>query len=221
MKDIKIILLIIVSFFAGYFFLKSQMLSTKNKLTSTQSVKQGIEISPSDHFWGKKNAQVVLIEYSDLECPYCKTFQETTHRIIEDYQGKVAWVYRHYPLSFHANAQKEAEASECAFELGGNDSFWQYIDAIYDRTTSNGTGFPLEKLVPLAKEIGLDETKFKQCLDSNKYSQKVKDQLDKGTELGVQGTPGTFVLTKDGEQDYINGALPYDQVKQKIDELIK
>lgn len=168
---------------------------------------------------GNRNATYALIEYSDLECPFCKSFHPTAKTFLEQ-NNDVMWVYRHYPLSFHVNAQKESEASECAGELGGNDAFWKYIDAIYERTTSNGTGFALDKLVPLAVELGLNEARFKECLDSGKHAQKVKDQMDKGTAAGITGTPGNILLNvKTGKTRLIPGAVPVDQLKAPLDEI--
>lgn len=180
------------------------------------------KITNDDHTRGSKNAKIALVEYSDLECPFCKTFHPTAKQILQEYPNDVMWVYRHYPLSFHANAQKEAEASECAAELGGNDAFWKYADTIYERTTSNGTGFALDALVPLAKEIGLDEAKFKDCLDSGKYTKKIQQEENEGTTAGVTGTPGNILLNiKTGETRVIPGAVPFDQIKPVIDEMLK
>ena len=126
-----------------------------------------------------------------------------------------------YPLPFHQNAEKEAEASECINELGGNDAFWKYTDAIYERTTSNGTGFALDKLGPLAAELGLDQTAFQSCLDSGKYASLVKANQDGGVKAGIQGTPGTIIIAKNGTRSLIPGALPYEQVKPMIDAALK
>lgn len=118
-----------------------------------------------DHIYGNPNAPISLIEYSDFECPFCKNFHKTAKDIVKTYDGKVNWVYRHFPLNFHnPGAQKQAEASECAEELGGNNAFWRYTDAVYERTKSNENGFPLTQLVPLAKELGLNEKQFAQCM---------------------------------------------------------
>lgn len=179
------------------------------------------EVTNADWYRGGKNAKVVMVEYSDLECPFCIKFHPTMQQVIKEYGDKVKWVYRHFPLSFHANAQKEAEAAECAGKLGGNESFWKYTDAIFARTSGNGTGFALDKLVPLAKELGLNDASFKQCLDSGEMAQKVKNQMAKGTEEGVSGTPGTIIIDSKGDTQFINGALPYDQVKPMIDIALK
>jgi protein-disulfide isomerase len=175
----------------------------------------------TDHIKGNKNAKIFLIEYSDFECPFCKRFHPTTQQVLDQYQGKVALVYRHYPLSFHANAEKEAEATECANEQGGNDAFWKYADKIFERTTSNGTGFPLDKLVPLAKEIGLDGAKFKSCLDSGKYAQHIQDDEKNGQDAGVTGTPGNIVWTANGKPQLVEGAVPFENLKSVIDQYLK
>ncbi len=233
------VLLIIVavgSFFLGSLWTKVQILENGggvagNPTAAAPAAPGGREvpsaaletpkITADDHVRGDKNAKIALIEYSDLECPFCKSFHPTAQRIIAEYKGKVKWVYRHYPLSFHANAQKEAEASECVWEQGGDDAFWKYIDAIYERTTSNGTGFALDKLGPLAAEVGVNETKFQSCLDSGKYAQKVKDHMALGTKEGVTGTPGNiFLKVSSGDTKLIPGALPFEQLKPTVEEML-
>lgn len=180
------------------------------------------KVEKDEHIRGNANAKLALIEYSDLECPFCKSFHPTVQKVLDTYKNDVMWVYRHYPLGFHANAQKEAEATECAAELGGNDAFWKYVDAIYERTTSNGIGFALDALVPLAKEQGLNDQKFKECLDTGKYTKKITDQMNAGTAAGVSGTPGSFVLNvKTGESQIVSGAVPFEQVKTTIDAMLK
>jgi protein-disulfide isomerase len=178
-------------------------------------------ISDRDHVRGNKNADVMLVEYADFECPYCKDFHPTLLQALSDYGDKIGLVYRHFPLSFHQNAQKEAEASECVWEQGGDTAFWKFGDDVFDRTTSNGTGFALDKLAPLAKEIGLDATKFQSCLDSGKYTDYVTNQESEGTTAGITGTPGTFVINKKGEVWLVPGAVPYDSLKQTIDLALK
>lgn len=177
-------------------------------------------VQDTEYVRGDKNAAVTLIEYSDLECPFCQRFHPTVRQLLDEYKGRVAWVYRHFPLSFHANAQKEAEATECAGALGGTDAFWKYMDAIFERTTANGTGFALDKLVPLAKEVGLDEGKFKECLDSGRMAEKVQKDFSEGQNAGVDGTPGSILLTKGGKSALVPGAVPYDVLKSQVDQLL-
>ncbi len=236
-----IVLLAVCAFLLGSLWTKVQILerggisavtnpSTTNQPSAalpagqppTQEAKDVPKISKEDHVKGDRSARIALIEYSDLECPFCKSVHPTIKQVLDAYKGQVSWVYRHYPLSFHANAQKEAEASECAGELGGNDAFWKYVDTLFDRTTSNGTGFALDKLVPLAVELGLPEIKFKECLDSGRHEKRIQDQMNGGSQAGVTGTPGNILLdTKTGKTRLIPGAVPFGNFKSAIDEMLK
>lgn len=171
-------------------------------------------VSDSDHIRGDKKAPLTIVEWSDMECPYCERFHPTMQKIINEYKGKVRWIYRHFPLSsLHPNAEKGAEGSECATELGGNDAFWKFADkmlGISGQTTQ-------DDLVTYAKDIGLDATKFKSCLDSGKYKQKVQDDYNDAAAAGGQGTPYSVLIDSKGEKSAINGAQPYEAVKAMID----
>lgn len=114
-------------------------ISAKAKLPKTSGESSNVrKVDDSDHLRGDPKASVKVVEFSDLECPFCKRFHLTMQQLMEGYSGKVAWVYRHFPLdSLHPKARKEAEASECAAELGGNDGFWAYIDKLFEITPSN------------------------------------------------------------------------------------
>lgn len=177
-------------------------------------------VTAEDHIIGNPNAPIVIVEYSDTECPYCKTFHTTMNKVMDEYgkDGKVAWVYRHFPLdSIHPKADKEAEATECAAELGDNDAFWKYIDRIFEITPSNN-GFDMSALPEIAVEIGLDKTAFETCLNSGKYKDKVEAQFQSGVSIGIRGTPHSFIITaSDGKKYPLEGAQPYTVVKQIID----
>lgn len=186
----------------------------------TREVGEAPRVTGADHIRGNPDAAITLIEYSDFECPFCKRFHPTMLQVLEKYPDDVRWIWRHFPLSFHANAQKEAEATECAGELGGNDAFWKYTDVLFERTASNGTGFALTALAPLARELGLDQSKFQACLDSDKYAQHVRDEMNSGSAAGVSGTPGTIVIGRDGKSQLIPGALPFESIDQVIQSLL-
>jgi len=186
---------------------------------AAEKIKNVRRVSARDHVYGDPKAPVSLIEYSDFECPFCKRFHATAKEIVGTYKDKVNWVYRHFPLSFHnPGAQKQAEASECAHELGGNEAFWKYADAIYERTKSNGQGFPLHQIVPLAKAIGLDEKKFAQCYESGKYESRVREDFEEGQTIGINGTPANILLHNEtGEVVFKSGALPLEAFKPDIE----
>lgn len=170
----------------------------------------------TDHILGPKNAKVTMIEYSDFECPFCKQHFNTLEQIKAAYPNDVRIVYRHFPLSFHQNAEKEAEASECVAKLGGNDAFWKFHDKIFTDTTSNGTGFALTNLGPAAALAGVNQAAFQKCLDSGEMAALVAQEQQEGGDSGVQGTPATYL---NGE--LVEGAVPFATFKAKIDALLK
>jgi len=190
------------------------------KLTDEQA-KKILAVSDKDHILGSKDASVYLIEYSDLECPFCKQFHPTVQKIISGYKDKVAIVYRHFPLDqLHSKARKEAEAVECASELGGESAFWKMTDKIYEVTPANN-GLDHSLLPDMAKGIGLDQTAWKNCWDSGKYKDKIEEQYQSGLSAGVTGTPTSFLINKKGEAWMIIGAQPYENFKTAIDEALK
>lgn len=186
-------------------------------LAPQEDLSQIPEVNDSDYVRGNRNAQVILVEYSDYECPFCKRFHPTMQQVVKDYGDKAAWVYRHIPLSFHAKAQKTAEAAECAGELGGNEGFWKMSDAIFEKMPE----LELAELPGIAKEIGLNEGKFKSCLDSGKHAEKIKQQMNTANAAGISGTPGTVIIARNGKRDFVGGAYPIEEVKAKIDALLK
>ena len=208
-------------------------------------------ISADEHILGNPNAEVKIVEYSDTECPFCKRHQTTMNSIIDTYgkDGKVAWVYRHFPLDqLHSKARKEAEATECANELGGNKSFWAMLNTIYSKTPGNN-GLDAAQLPVFAKEIGLDVTKFNACLSSGKMAATVEAQYQDGVKAGARGTPYNVVvlnnamnkatettltnfisqnglgdnitISSDKKRIVLNGALPEAVLKTLIDTLTK
>ena len=167
-------------------------------------------------------AKVALIEYSDFECPFCKRHFPTTQQVVSTYGDKVAFVYRDFPLSFHANAHKEAEAGRCVYELGGNEAFWKYHDYVFTNTTGNGTGFALDQLPVAAKQAGVDVNKFQSCLDGGKYVKVVDDEVTEGQGAGVKGTPGNFIVDLTTQKStFISGAVPFSSFQAAIDPLVK
>lgn len=176
-------------------------------------------ISKDDHIRGNPEAPVKIVEYSDTECPFCKRFHTTMKEVMDTYgkDGKVAWVYRHFPLDqLHSKARKEAVALECANEQGGNDAFWAYTDRLYEITPANN-GLDLAELPKIAQYMGLDVVKFNSCLTSGKFDKHIEDDLQNAQATGGSGTPWSIVVGKNGKKYPLSGALPYASVTQLID----
>lgn len=171
-----------------------------------------------DHVRGPENAKVTLIEYSDLECPFCKRFHPTLLAALQEYPNDVRWVYRHFPLDgLHQKARGEALASECA---AGQGKFWEYVDELY-RVTPSNDGLAEEQLSAIAKTIGLDSSAFETCRTEQKFAQRVQEDLDDAQAAGGQGTPYTVILGPKGQTIPFSGAQPYANLKQVIDALLK
>lgn len=176
-------------------------------------------IGAEDHIRGNPNAPVKIVEYSDFECPFCKRFHPTMQQVMKEYGDSVAWVYRHFPLDqLHpVKARKEAVASECAAEQGGNDAFWKFADRFFELTPSNNQTDIDTVLPQIAKEIGLDEVKFASCLASKKYDAHIEENVQNAMATGGNGTPWSIIVGKNGKQYPLSGAQPYEAVKQLID----
>jgi protein-disulfide isomerase len=209
-----------------------------------------VPVSADDHIVGNISSPVTFTVYSDLECPFCKNFNETTTQIVNSYvkSGKVALVFRNFPLEqLHSKAKSESNAAECAAEVGGNEAFWKYLNKIFEITPSNNRLDP-SQLSKTAKDLGLDMTKWTACQSSNKYFDKIDSQIEGGAKMGVNGTPHSVIVTKtaltqtqkesiltlflkidpklisiskDGKIVSISGALPFSAFQKILDIMTK
>jgi protein-disulfide isomerase len=213
-----------------------------NKETSKQDLinsalkpeKPAIEvelISDTDHIRGSRDAKITIVEYSDTECPFCKRFHQTMKRIYDEYgpENKVAWVYRHFPLPMHKLAPKEAEAQECANEIGGVDAFWAFTDMVYQESPGND-GLDPAQLPVFAEKINIDRKAFETCLNSGKYADKISESIKAGQKAGARGTPYTVIFINNGgkietvplvdAEGNSLGSLPYEAMKNIVDKLL-
>ncbi|MSR87845.1 MAG: disulfide bond formation protein DsbA [Candidatus Zambryskibacteria bacterium] len=208
---------------AGAIYFGSSTNSPQVARDNTADVSE-LDITPvndRDHILGNATADIIIIEYSDTECPFCKVFHNTMKEVVRTYGNKVAWVYRQFPIpQLHSKAMKEAEAMECVAELAGNQAFWSYLDKIFVTTNSNDS-LDLAQLPILAASLDIPQDKFNTCLNSGKYTDFVKKSMEEAYEAGARGTPYSVIINKNGDKDVINGAEPIASVKTKIDALLK
>lgn len=202
----------------------AQINGGSNPKNRVQAGGSGKVSTDDDAVLGNKNAPLTIIEFSDYECPFCKrSFDQLLPELKKNYidTGKLKLVYRDFPLSFHANAHKEAEAAECARSQGDDATYFKFHDQIFNKTTSNGTGLALTQLPVIAKNLGLNVSQFQQCLDSGKFKDEVDKDIADGTAAGVNGTPSWFVgkSTSNGVIDgtLIVGAQPFSAFKAAIE----
>ena len=169
-----------------------------------------IPISSKDPMWGKRDALVTIVQYSDFQCPYCSRVEPTMDQVKTTYgPDKVRVIWKNNPLPFHQNAKPAAEAAQGVFALGGNDAFWKFHDTAF----KNQSALSADSYTKWATEAGVkDLAAFKAGLDSHKWADKVDADLNAGKSAGVQGTPAFFV-----NGIFINGAQPFDNFKKTID----
>ena len=186
----------------------------------TEYISINLEGAPT---MGERTAKVTMVEFSDYQCPLSsRYFNLTMEQLVKDYvkTGKVQYVFRDFPLdSIHPLAKKAAEAAHCAGEQG---KYWEMHDRFFRNQMSIGP-----ELLPLhAKMLGLDVTRFQQCLDSGRYAANVREDTAEGKKAGVQGTPGFFLGLTDPNGTrlkavtFVNGAQPYNTFKEAIDKLL-
>lgn len=167
-------------------------------------------VSASDHVWGE--GQLTLIVYSDFQCPYCKRFDDTLRQVMENYSGKVRNVFRHFPLSFHDEAENAAEAAECA---GEQNKFWEYAEGLFENQKTLGE----ETYTKLASDLKLNTTTFASCRSSDKMLAAIKEDQDTASAVGVRGTPASFLIDKNSQVKKINGgAVSYTALKGLLDQ---
>lgn len=156
---------------------------------------------------GPDDAAVTIIEFSDYECPYCKRwYDETFDQLMEEYSGQIRFVYRDFPLSFHANSASAAAAADCA---GAQDAYWEYNEALFSYEYSLNT----ETYLAYAEELGLDMQAFSECVENETFADEVSSDFSYASSLGVTGTPTFFI-----NGIPIVGAQPYEVFKQLIDD---
>ena len=153
---------------------------------------------------GPADAPVTIIAFSDYECPYCKRAEETVAQVLEAYPDKVRYVHRDFPLDFHANAHRAAQAARCAEDQG---KFWELHAKLFTADDITDAG-----IKALAKGIVGDGDAFDACLDSGKYKDAVDADLAAGQAVGVSGTPAFFVNGRS-----LSGAQPFEEFKKIID----
>ena len=160
--------------------------------------------SAQDHIVGSPTAKVVLIEYSDFQCPFCSMVHPTLKSLAESSGGKVAWVMRNFPLkSIHPEATPAANAAECVAEQLGNDGWFKFADAIFANQEKIGTAYYAQ----VAKQLGADMGKYNACFSASKYQAKIDAEAAEAQNNGGNGTPYTVVYGG-GKQVPVSGAMP-------------
>lgn len=221
--------LLAVGIFVGYQAAKVTYWEQKEELLSAGSL--GVAPSPTPGVYkvdnghlpvlGKADAKVTIVEFSDLQCLFCRKFwKDTLPQIKKDYidKGLVKLAFRQYPLppELHPAARPLAEGSECANE---QNKFWEFHDLAFEKQQAQGEGtiaITDDEIKTWAAELGLDSAKFNDCFTSKKYAAKIDKDMADGAKINVNSTPTSFV-----NGQIVVGALPYASFKTIIDQQLK
>ncbi len=192
----------------------------KSAKSKTNQVSLPLPNSTTDHLLGDAKSRLVLIEYVDFMCPYCKKFTPVIGSILSAYKGKVALVYRNFPLPHHDPlATDSAISAECVAKITGNDAYWKFTRALFN-DQSNQTR-DAKYFGSMAKNAGSDGEKVIKCFQKRETIVKIVDEFNLGLDLGIKGTPTSFLYdTKTGETTLITGSIDEKKLSSYIDQLL-
>ena len=164
-------------------------------------------VRPDSHMTGNLRAPLTVVEFGDFECPFCGISETASRQVRVQYGDRIRFVFRQFPLrKVHPQAEKAAEASECAAEQG---KFWEAVEKLYDERAD----LSVDALKRYAGELGLDQSRFNQCLDSGETDSRVKQDLADARALGVRAPPTFFI-----GQERIEGAMVFTTFSQHVEE---
>ncbi|MEM1034186.1 MAG: thioredoxin domain-containing protein [Myxococcota bacterium] len=167
-----------------------------------------VPVTSADPMWGKRDAPVTIVVYSDYQCPYCSRAETTLNALKEKYgPDKLRFVWKDFPLPFHKQAMPAHQAGQVVFQLGGNDAFWKFHDLAFQ----NNKALTPANLEKWAAEAGVDAAKFKEAMAANKGAEKTNADIAAGKKVGVRGTPAFFVNGK-----FLSGARPQAEFEKEI-----
>ncbi|HKR64284.1 MAG TPA: thioredoxin domain-containing protein [Thermoanaerobaculia bacterium] len=150
--------------------------------------------APDDHVRGPSDAKVTLIEYGDYQCPPCSNSALAVERLLAEHPRDLRFVYRHFPTRRHRNAVPAAKAAEAAEQQG---KFWEMHAMLLAKQQEwYGAGAPKETFLRYARELGLDETRFRAAADSDQLERRIRDSHEHGRTMGVRGAPAFFLNGK-------------------------
>jgi protein-disulfide isomerase len=179
--------------------------SAKVEVSLSPPAKPRFNVEAKGPSRGPEGAKVTLVEFSDFECPFCSRGRDTVDKVMQKYEGKVRLVFRQFPLAFHKQARKAAEAALCA---NAQSKFWPMHDALF----SDQSKLEPAQLKETAIKLGLDKDKFNACLDKGEMAKVIDEDMAAAEKVGVSGTPAFFI-----NGVMLSGAQPVDEFERVID----
>jgi len=201
------------------------LVDEKNKqLVKNKFAKQALASldSGEQHIYGSADARITVIEFSDLECPYCKGFHNTLRTVVAKSKKNINWQWMNYPLKFHnPSALQQAIIGECVAEYKDNKTFWVYLDEIFAKSRGNGKG--VVNLRELTINVtGMTNIEYESCLDNVEMAQRVQVQMEVAKQYGITSTPSSIIMdNKTKKVSVVSGALGVEALYSAIGKLMK
>ncbi len=194
----------------GVFFLTKTTPSQQRATTGSSNIDSKLLVRKDSHAIATEGAQVTLVEFADLQCPACGAVYPTIKQILSDYNGKINFVFRHFPLTIHKNSQIAALALEAAGEQG---KFFEMEDVLFEKQSEwSELSNPIDTFVSYATSLKLNTQQFKDAIENRKFIDTINRDQSDGFSLGVNATPTFFI-----NQEKTSGVLSFDELKKKID----
>lgn len=176
---------------------KTKVIADENVVTTPDPPEIQIIDEDGDPSIGSNNASIVIVDFSDYQCPFCDKFYTTIlPSLKKDYidTGKIKYVYRDFPLNIHPKAMNAAMAAECAND---QNKYWEMHDMIFDNQAEWGVSEDVNAiLISYATELGLNTSTFTSCLNDEKYKEEIEKDRADAIKYGAKGTPTLFVNGK-------------------------
>jgi protein-disulfide isomerase len=219
-NSVKWIAITVISFLFFAFFV-GLILVTKNN--QKKAAATPITLSSEGHIRGASTSAVTLVEYSDLQCPACQAYHPTVLQLLEEYDGRVNLLFKHFPLGGHKNAMAAAIAAEAS---GRQDKFFQMVDVMYERQREwENLANPTQKFIEYATELELNIPQFQQDLEDDEIQKLIEGQQDEGIKNGVNSTPTFFLNSKVNPGGFVPVDTPnagdVESFKKILDEALK
>ena len=207
---------------AGAVFISGRTPASPQPGGQEADIQAALPVTEDDHILGSPNATITIIEYSDIDCPFCKQFHVTMKQIMEEYgaSGDVAWVYRHFPLtSIHPNAGRHAIAAECVADIAGNNAFWNFLDILFENAPGNQQTNP-NRYAEFAAQVGVSEADLNACMAEDRIREHVEAEFESALAAGATGTPFNIIVVEGQEPVAFSSALPFDQMQNVIEQIL-
>lgn len=189
----------------------NQVVANTNTAADSELSAEMITISSDEAVYGNEDAKITIVEFSDFECPFCQKHHPTIKDFV-DSNDDVKWVFKHFPLNSHPQAKPASIAAECAHEQG---KFFEYVADLFENQKSLASNYYTE----LASELGLDQSKFEACLESDEAATKVNSDYQMGIAAGVTGTPATIIFNEDGDIELVSGAVEESYIESVVNDM--